>query len=1342
MKYSGDTLKNSIYSFRTHLKYIFYAVAVSVIAISLLFFALSASKPGMGFVLSLENEAWIVQSVDPAGAASQAGITPGDRPESINGQPAPVFLDRYSEQGVVMGFLIHELTVVDNLGQVKTVDFAYSSPNFQSVTEVAVWFLVSLISWLTGLFVYHKKPHHPPALLLCLGTLVFGLALSATLAGERLVMLATHIAVVSTVLAPVLLLHFFIVLPDNRINLRNSPLQFLIYLPAVITIALYPLIGFADGQPLQDFRTFRLAVVGLALLAVIGVAFFNYFSAVYMKTRQQMKIIFVGCLAAIIPFVFLSVFPAILGSANVMPASFSMLFVSFIPLSMGYAIVTKKFMGIDVIIRKSVISGSILFLMAAFLSVAIVLILALSSPTGIVEIIYIALVLSATATLLFGPLSRLSENIIDRLFYKDRYDHRVIIKDLSDSLTRLNDFDSASSIIVTTLENTLGLRGACLFIETEDGKLWTGASGGIFADVGKEQRVLQLISQKRDSSIEFPNSASDVDAEIKYLVPLSAGGKEIGFLVISTKTSGEQFLPADQLLIQDLAMIAAVSLKSLLVITSDITERKKAEEGLRLSEEKFRLMTEKTSDIVWTLDLNLRTTYVSPSTERVLGFSPEERLLQSLEEQVTPECLPKIYKLLEEELNRDLSENADPNRSVIVEIEYFRKDGSTVWMENKVSALRDDKGKITGFHGVSRDITERKKAQEELDRKTAEYETVFNSSQSAMFLIEVVADNTFCYIRNNKAHQAATGISLEELRGKTPPELVGEQLGHQIAQKYQTCVQLAKTISYEETLDLPGGKKTWYTNLTPVINQHGEVTHIVGSSEDITERKKAEDALEKAAKDWRATFDSITDMIAIIDADRKILRVNHAFADAFNDKPYAFLGKYCHEVVHDMKKPHPLCTFESAVKTQKACCHELYEPKLGKHLECTMSPLRDEENGCLGVVHIFKDITERKNMEAEQEVLRNKAEMSSRLSTVGEMAAGIAHEINNPLTSVLGFSELLLQEDLPPEVKDSFKYIVDGSNRVKEIVRRLLTFARQSKPCKTNLDIHELINNTLELRGYVLKTANIDVIKQYSSDLPWVTVDSAQLQQVFLNIIVNAEYAMKKAHDQGILTIITRKEEDDNITISFKDDGPGIPEDAVSKVFDPFFTTKDPGEGTGLGLSLSRSIILEHGGSIEVESEIGRGATFIIRLPASPELIEMEAIDQKQVDLDKEKRKAHILVIDDEDPIRTFISKVLTPQGYRVIEAANSGQALENLERHKFDIILLDIRMPGISGRQLYEQISNKWPQMEKQVIFITGDVSDISTREFIKTKCLTLITKPFDKATLLTKINEVLSKK
>ena len=390
----------------------------------------------------------------------------------------------------------------------------------------------------------------------------------------------------------------------------------------------------------------------------------------------------------------------------------------------------------------------------------------------------------------------------------------------------------------------------------------------------------------------------------------------------------------------------------------------------------------------------------------------------------------------------------------------------------------------------------------------------------------------------------------------------------------------------------------------------------------------------------------------------------------------------------------------------------------------------------------IRNITERKQAEKEKQELQDKAQVASRLAAIGEMAAGVAHEINNPLTGVIGFSQMLMQrENVPEDIKDQLKVIADGSQRVANIVKRLLTFARQTKPTKNLIDLNELIDNTLKLRDYVLKTANIEVVTRFDPDVPWLVVDPGQLQQVLLNLIINAEYAMKQAHGKGTLTVITKKK-GDKVQILIQDDGSGISKENLKHLFEPFFTTKDPGEGTGLGLSLSRSIILEHGGKIDIKSEIGVGSTFIIELPIletlSPEAEKTTALSKVKSTTTKNGR---ILVVDDEPGVRELLKEVLTSIGYSVETIADAMIAKDKLNAgENYDVILADIRMPGMSGIELYSLIVNKKPEMKNKVIFITGDNMSSDVVSFLQKNNLPGLSKPLDLQALEDKIDFILN--
>lgn len=239
---------------------------------------------------------------------------------------------------------------------------------------------------------------------------------------------------------------------------------------------------------------------------------------------------------------------------------------------------------------------------------------------------------------------------------------------------------------------------------------------------------------------------------------------------------------------------------------------------------------------------------------------------------------------------------------------------------------------------------------------------------------------------------------------------------------------------------------------------------------------------------------------------------------------------------------------------------------------------------------------ERKRAEERERQLQLQLDLSRRLASVGVMVSGVAHEINNPLANVIGFAELLMQKDIPEDAKEVVKVISDNAQRIDGIVEGLLTFAQQQKLERTYVNVNEIIQATLAMRGYWLETSNIKVTTQLAPELPRTMADESQLRHVFLNLIINAETEMKSAHGRGHLLIKTERIEN-AIQISFADDGPGIAEENLWRLFVPFFTTREVGKGTGLGLSICYGIVAQHGGRIYAKSELGKGATFIVELP-------------------------------------------------------------------------------------------------------------------------------------------------
>lgn len=364
---------------------------------------------------------------------------------------------------------------------------------------------------------------------------------------------------------------------------------------------------------------------------------------------------------------------------------------------------------------------------------------------------------------------------------------------------------------------------------------------------------------------------------------------------------------------------------------------------------------------------------------------------------------------------------------------------------------------------------------------------------------------------------------------------------------------------------------------------------------------------------------------------------------------------------------------------------------------------------------------------------------SEKLASLGQLISSIAHEINNPLTPIIGYSQrLLIQAGIDEKEKRSLEVIHSSAQRVAKIIEKLLSFSRKYKPERTYEDINHLVEQSLEFREYQLKLENIEIVKDLDPELPKTMVDPNQIQQVFTNIILNAEQAISESQDHGRLKVETKFKKENTIEISFSDNGPGIPKEFVGKVFDPFFTTKEPGKGTGLGLAVAYGIIKEHGGEIHISSEEGKGATFVIELPVleSGKAPERHKLEDGTTILDTIKGK-RILIVEDEDIIVDIIKSVLEEESNVVDIARNGKEALTIMGINQYDVIVCDIKMPQMNGIALYNEIKTINPDIIQRFIFITGDLST-ETLEFLKKTGNEVITKPFKVEKLKTQINSM----
>ncbi|MBI3269770.1 MAG: response regulator [Planctomycetes bacterium] len=381
----------------------------------------------------------------------------------------------------------------------------------------------------------------------------------------------------------------------------------------------------------------------------------------------------------------------------------------------------------------------------------------------------------------------------------------------------------------------------------------------------------------------------------------------------------------------------------------------------------------------------------------------------------------------------------------------------------------------------------------------------------------------------------------------------------------------------------------------------------------------------------------------------------------------------------------------------------------------------------------FRDATVEKQ-------LRTQLLQAEKLSSVGELIAGVAHELNNPLSGVVGYSQLLLARTTDDDLRRDLERISKEADRCRRIVQNLLTFARKHKPERTRVILNDIVDSIIDLRGYELKVGNIDVIRKLDPKLPATLGDFHQLQQVFLNIVNNAQQAMQEAHGRGTITITSARVQETGanepvLRVTFEDDGPGIPPANLRKIFDPFFTTKPVGKGTGLGLSVCFGIVREHGGRIHARnSNDGKGAAFIVDLPlvdpAGPKAVTMrQSLTPTPVSPPSPLRRdvgRKILVLDDEETVRDLIADVLTMQGHHVQVASSGNVALSMVGREDFDLLVSDLMMPGMTGRMVHEKIRELRPELARRMVFVTGDTLSPETQQFFQEVGAFYISKPF----------------
>jgi two-component system NtrC family sensor kinase len=387
-----------------------------------------------------------------------------------------------------------------------------------------------------------------------------------------------------------------------------------------------------------------------------------------------------------------------------------------------------------------------------------------------------------------------------------------------------------------------------------------------------------------------------------------------------------------------------------------------------------------------------------------------------------------------------------------------------------------------------------------------------------------------------------------------------------------------------------------------------------------------------------------------------------------------------------------------------------------------VTAIRMEGSGDEAAVVSFEDHTEKRRLQ-EQLI------QSEKMSAIGQLIAGIAHDLNNPLASVVGFADFLAESgDVPPALAEPLRVIRQEAERAATIVKNLLSFARRQEGERLPQPIQPLLESVLALLKNELMALKVEVTLTVEAGIPEIEMNLNQIKQVFVNLLNNAGQAISSTGRPGHITITARRWLD-GVAVSVADDGPGIPEELLPRVFEPFFTTKTEGEGTGLGLSICQGIVKEHGGRITLESSPGVGAVFTVELlggsrPPRP---------TQPVAHAAEGTSLRILVVDDEPHILHYMRATLESWGHSVEVASDGTEAVERALVIPFDVIICDLRMPRLGGREMYNNLARAHPAIAKKVIFATGDTVRGDTLQFLETLGRPFLHKPFTLAELRT---------
>ena len=764
-------------------------------------------------------------------------------------------------------------------------------------------------------------------------------------------------------------------------------------------------------------------------------------------------------------------------------------------------------------------------------------------------------------------------------------------------------------------------------------------------------------------------------------------------------------------------------------IAVDITERKQAEQALRDSEERFRCLIENLPDAVFLHDFAGKLVMANRAACEKTGYSREELLSMEVAD-LDPGAAAKWHQ-------EDLESRVLAGASIRMASQHRRKDGTTYAVE--VHLNRTDVAGQPMILSVARDVSQQQRAHEALRQSENRYRTYVDNLPVGAYQRTPGQDNRLLMV--NPAIVRMLGCDSAEqvmTMGSSPFYLHPEksrEFNERLAKDQRVEDYELEFVRLDGT---PFPARVWAWTV-----EREEQEIVEGVIIDVTETKRAEQALRRAKEEWERTFDAVPDLICLLDTEFRIIRANKAMAERLGTTPGAAAGQTCYECVHALDAPPELCPHARTLQDYCQHCVEVVEERLQGVFDVTTTPIFTSDGQLVGSVHVAHDVSERKRAEERRLTLERQIQQTQKMESLGVLAGGIAHDFNNILMGILGNAEMALQDlSEPGSAKLCVREIEKAARRAAELTRQMLAYAGKGRFLVQTVDI----NNTIRGLDQLLRSSiskKVDLQVRLAADVPAIKADVAQLQQVVINLTVNASESIGedaqgrviistgvKHYDREWLatSLLEEKVPDgDYVFLEVQDTGCGMDEAICERMFEPFFTTKFTGRG--LGLSAVQGVVRGHDGAILLDTKPGQGTVFTLLFPAIDPLDSAARTEQRQVS--KRSGTGTVLLVDDEQIVRNLAHKMLERFGFTVLPAADGHQAVEQFRAQGQDIccVLLDLTMPGMDGMQVLTEILAMQPSAK--VIVSSGYAEDD-----IKERCAGLplagvVQKPYTVANL-----------